>query len=339
MKPLRTAILGCGGWGGRHAQNLVHLSQQVTLSAFCDARVQSAQAFAAQYGAPGAQVFDDHHELFERADLDLVFICLPPFAHSDEVACAAQRGIHLLIEKPVALTSEHAWQMVEAAEAAGICTQVGFMYRFGAAVQALKAKMASGEAGAPGLMTARYFCNSLHNPWWIRRDQSGGQVVEQAIHLVDLMRFFLGEADQVFSLQRNLFHQDVPGYSVEDVSASVISFANGALGVLAATNGAVPQKWIGDYKLVTRNITAEFESSNSVTFTDTSQRDAPWGTTFPVERLQVEQDDYLLEELDLLDAIAAGRPALTPLREGAKTLDLALALARSAAQGQAIRLG
>jgi predicted dehydrogenase len=338
MNSLRTAILGCGGWGTRHAQNLVNLTDRVSLTAFCDTRPDAAAALSAKYGAPGAQVFNDHHEMFERADFDLIFICLPPFAHSDEVELAAERGIHLLIEKPIAMCSEDAWKMVAAAEKAGIVTQVGFMYRFGSAVQALKRKIKSGEAGAPGLITARYFCNSLHTPWWIHREMSGGQLVEQAIHLIDLMRFFFGEAEQVFSMQRNLFHTDVPGYTVEDVSGTVIGFQNGAVGVLSATNGAVPQKWIGDYRVVTRNLTADFEGSNAATFTDTSQRDAPWGFTFPVETIRVDQDDYLLEELDLLDAIATGKPTLTPMREGAKTLDLVLAAAQSAQARQPVTL-
>ena len=62
-------------------------------------------------------------------------ICLPPYGHSDEVEAAAARGVHLLMEKPIALTSEHAWRMVETSEKAGIKTQVGFMFRFGEAVE------------------------------------------------------------------------------------------------------------------------------------------------------------------------------------------------------------
>lgn len=88
-------------------------------------------------------------------------ICLPPYAHSDEVEVAAQHGDHLLMEKPIALSSEHAWRMVTAVEKAEIKTLVGFMNRFGAAVERLKALLTSGESGPVGLMRARYFCNAL----------------------------------------------------------------------------------------------------------------------------------------------------------------------------------
>lgn len=330
MKPLKTAILGCGGWGTRHAQNIAKLPEQIELVACCDQVEKRAQALAQKYAVPSAQVFTDHQAMLDRVPLDLVLICLPPYAHTNEVDLAAERGIHLLIEKPIALTSEHAWRMVEVVEKAQIRTQVGFMYRFGAAVKALKALIDSGQAGPVGLMSARYFCNSLHNPWWIDRAKSGGQVFEQAIHLLDLMRYFMGEPEQVYSKQRNLFHQDTPGYTVEDVSGTVISFRNGGLGVLAATNGAIPQKWIAEYQVVARNVTVDFDDSNHAVFTFTSSRDAPWGTNYETLNINSEQDDYLLELQDLLNAIETGGPTTTPMREGALTLELALATNRIA---------
>ncbi len=339
MNPLRTAILGCGGWGERHARNLVQLPEQIKLAAFCDADASRAAAFAKTYGTPDAQVFSDHHELLQQAPLDLLVITLPPFAHSDEVKLAAERGIHLLIEKPIALSMEHAWQMVEQAEKAGICTQVGFMYRFGAAVQRMVELRDSGRAGEVGLVRAGYFCNHLHAPWWRFKDKAGGQVVEQAIHLVDLMRYLAGEAESAYSIQRNLFHRETPGgYSVEDVSGTVISFKNGAVGVLSATNNAVPWKWAWDFKLVTRSLSVDFEDSNRATFTFTDLPQPEPNAFFPVESLAVEQDDYMLELLDLLGAIRKGTPTRTPLREGALSLELALAAARSAESGEVVHL-
>ena len=339
MKPLRTAILGCGGWGDRHARNLVQLPEQIKLSAFCDADVGRAAAFAKTYGGADAQIFSDHHELLRQAPLDLLVIALPPFAHSDEVQLASERGIHLLIEKPIALSMEHAWQMVEQAEKAGICTQVGFMYRFGAAVQRMVDLRDNGRAGGMGLVRAGYFCNHLHAPWWRFKDKAGGQVVEQAIHLVDLMRYLAGEAESVYSIQRNLFHQDIAeGYTVEDVSGTVISFNNGAVGVLTATNNAVPWKWAWDFKLVTRSLSVDFQDSNHAAFTFTDIPLPEANAFFPVENLAVEQDDYMLELLDLLAAIRSDAPTRTPLREGALSLELALAATRSAETGEVLRL-
>jgi predicted dehydrogenase len=261
-----------------------------------------------------------------------VAICVPPYGHTDEVECAAARGVHVFIEKPVALTSDHAWRMVAAAEAAGIVTQVGFMYRFGAAIQHLKQLIASGEAGPVGLMSARYFCNALHADWWRRRDKSGGQLVEQVIHMVDLMRFLMGDVATVYSLQQNLFHRDTPDYTIEDVSGTVIGFANGAIGVLYATNGAIPGKWINDYRVVTQKITAEFADANHASFVFTAEPD------LRTVQIRGEEDYYRSEMLDLHAAIVAGRPAATPMREGARSLDVALAATRSAAAKTVVSL-
>lgn len=324
MKRLRTAILGCGNLAHRHARNMIALPEEIELAAFCDHHDWNARAFSEKYTTGRGKVFADPREMFEKADLDIAVICLPPFAHSDEVELAAQHRVHILIEKPIALSSEHAWGMVEAAESARIKTQVGFMFRFGAAIERLKQLLNSGAAGPAGLMSARYFCNALHAPWWRDRNRSGGQLVEQVIHMVDLMRYLMGEAVSVYSRQENLFHRALPDYTVEDVSASVFSFKGGALGVIYATNGAIPGKWINDYRMVTQKLTAEFSNANHALLHFTAE------TPARVETVSSEKDVYLAELQDLLNSIRTGGETRTPIREGAKSLDLALAAVRSA---------
>lgn len=324
MRRLRTAILGCGGFANVHAKNLIALPEEAELTAFCDHHEQNARAFSEKYTSGQGSIFIDPREMFEKGDLDLVVICLPPFAHSDEVEQAARHGVHILIEKPIALSSEHAWRMVEAAEKARIKTQVGFMFRFGAGIERLKELIASGEMGPAGLMSARYFCNSLHAPWWRDRSRSGGQLVEQVIHMVDLMRYLMGDALSVYSRQENLFHGEIADYTVEDVSATVFGFPGGAIGVIYATNGAIPGKWINDYRLVSQKLTAEFSNANNALLHFTAE------TPVRTETIRSEKDVYLAELQDLLTAIRTDGQTRTPLREGAKSLDMALAATQSA---------
>ena len=326
---LRTAILGTGSFAHRHMRSLQQLESQVEMVAFCNRTIEKAIAFSQQYTGGQAPVFSDHHQMFDQVPLDVVVICLPPFAHSDEVEIAASLDTHVFIEKPIALTSEQAWSMVNAAERAGIVTQVGFMFRFGEAVERLKGLINSGEAGPVGLMSARYFCNALHATWWRKRELSGGQLVEQVIHMVDLMRFLMGEAVTVYSRQENLFHRGVEDYTVEDVSATVFSFPGGGVGVIYATNGAIPGRWINDYRLVARNITADFTNANNAVFYHTSEGNRQQVVTS-------ERDIHLAEMQDFLNAIRTGRKARTPLREGAKSLDLALAARESAQMGREV---
>jgi len=329
---LRTAILGCGSFAHRHAHSLQLLKDDFEMVAFCNRSIEKAVTFSEQYTSGQASVFADHHQMFDEVPLDAVVICLPPFAHSDEVEIAANQGVHVFIEKPIALTTEQGWRMVDAAEKAGIITQVGFMFRFGEAIQHLKGMIDSGDAGSVGLMSARYFCNSLHAPWWRNRDLSGGQLVEQVIHMVDLMRFLMGDATTVYSRQENMFHQDVNDYTVEDVSATIFTFPRGGVGVIYASNGAIPNRWINDYQVVSRNLTVDFTDANHATFHHTAEPDRH------PEVIASDRDFYLMEMQDFRTAIRTGQKTRVPLGEGAKSLDLALAATRSARIGSEVRI-
>ena len=108
MERLRTGILGWGGIAHKHAQAALELRDQVELVAFCSRDADHARAFAEQYAAVSGAVWTDYRTMFEQAELDLVIVCLPPFAHRDEVELAATHGVHILIEKPIALDSEQA---------------------------------------------------------------------------------------------------------------------------------------------------------------------------------------------------------------------------------------
>ncbi len=327
MKPLRVGILGCGNFANVHAKIAVDQEEQVHLVAFCDRNEDRARKFKQKY-APDAAVFTSHYSLFEHAELDAVIICLPPYGHSDEVEHAAARGIHILMEKPIALSAEQAWRMVEVSEQAGIKTQVGFMFRFGEAVEQFKTLQAGDQTGPVGLMTARYFCNALHAPWWRVRDKSGGQLVEQVIHLFDLLRYLVGEPVSVYSRQENLFHQNIPDYTIEDVSATIIGFRHGGLGVITATNNAIPGQWINDYRLVAHRLTADFSNANNAVFTHTGQPHNP------ITTIESTRDFRRSLLLDFISAIQTGGETRIPLREGAKSLDLVLA-ARQAAESRA----
>lgn len=332
MKTLRAGILGVGGIAHKHANAIQQLSNQIELVACCGRNADKTRAFGEQYTAGRALLFTDHTEMFLEAELDVVIICLPPFAHTDEVTQAAELGIHILIEKPIALDAVQAWLMVEDTERAGIKTQVGFMYRFGAAVERFKMLLNIGTTGPVGLMSAGYFANSLHAPWWRERSKSGGQVVEQAIHLFDLMRYFGGEAVRVYSRQNNLFHRDVPAYDSEDVSATTIEFAGGALGVVYATNAAVPNKWTKEWRVVAKNMLAEFSDWNHATITPTGEPNR-----LPIT-IHSEEDVFVAQLQDLMHAIQTDGSTRTPLREGARSLDVVLAAAASSERGTPVEL-
>jgi predicted dehydrogenase len=332
MTTLKTGLIGCGKFANTHLVNLVAMPEKFEIAAFCDIVIENAEKYAQKYSGGKAAIFSDYHRMFDQTPLDLVLVCLPPYGHKDEVETAAEHGVNILIEKPIALTSEHAWKMVKAVEKAGVKSQVGFMFRFGAAIDKLKSMIMDGTAGPVGLMSARYFCNALHASWWRMREKSGGQITEQVIHMVDLMRYLMGDPQTVFSVQNNLFHKDVENYSIEDTSGTVIEFQHGGVGVIFASNNAIPGKWINDYHIVTKNLTAEFVDANNATFTHTAGGEAK------TERISSSDNYYLLEILDLYRAITENTTTRTPIQEGALSLELALAITHSAMTKKPVHL-
>jgi len=306
--------------------------EEISLVGFCSASFGSADNYNQEFAQGKGRVFTDYEQLFTELELDLAYICLPPFAHGNEVEWACRYGVNLLIEKPVALNMDLALRMEKQVRESGIKCQVGFMYRFGKAALWLKNYFQQRSSGERGFMTARYACNSLHSWWWRDKAKSGGQLVEQVIHIIDMTRFFLGEPIKVYSMQDNLSHRSDKEYTSEDTSATVIRFDSGGMATISATNGAIPNRWDYDWRSFTGDLTADFSDANHAIFHHTTEKDLPETT------IAAEDDLYLAETLDLLAAIREDRDPAVPIEEGVLSLKLALAAAQAAEQDAPVSL-
>ncbi|MFL5296646.1 MAG: Gfo/Idh/MocA family protein [Phenylobacterium sp.] len=328
MSRLRLGLLGCGGIGGRHLQAAAQLPADFEVVACCGRDADSTEAFASRHGGAPYVDFD---RMLDAERLDLLIVATPPDARNGEVERAAARGVNLLVEKPIALDLPSARRMVEAADAAGVRAAVGFMYRHGEAVARWQALAAAGETGPVGLFAGSFHCNALHAPWWRERARSGGQVLEQLIHLIDLVRVTMGEPDSVYARSANLFHRGVPGYDIEDVSAILFGWDDGRIANLNASNAAIPGRWLKDWRVVAERYTGRFEDWNTAVLTRT------WPQVSD-EAVAATSDPFVAQLADLAGAIREGRPPRVPLAEGEASLRLALAARRSAEARQEVRL-
>ena len=316
---MRLAILGPGGIAAKHAAAARALGHDLVASIGRDhARTG---AFAAEHGG---EAFTDLDRAIDATGPELLIVALPPFAHGGEVEHAATRGLHLLVEKPLGLSNDAAECMVAAT--GHVVAANGFMYRFGDAVAAWR----QADTGPAGLYAGSYHCNSLHTPWWRDKAKSGGQLVEQLIHQVDLIRHLVGDPDTVYARRANLFHRDVDGYSADDVSAVIFGWDDGRLATLNASNIATPGMWQKAWQVYAEGLTGHFAGWNDAVFTSTrdGQARVVTGTT----------DVFQAQLADVVAAISHRRPPAVTLADGAKSLALALAAARSADEGQEVRL-
>jgi predicted dehydrogenase len=327
VKRLRVGVLGCGGIGARHATAVGVLKDEMQLVACCGRSDGQVGEFAARFAAAP---FTDLRRMLD-SQIDLLIVALPPFAHTGQVEQAVAAGTHVLVEKPIALDMTRARSMVDAASRAGVVAACGFMYRFGAAVKRWDEAANDGEAGRVGLFTGQFHCNALHADWWREREKSGGQMVEQLIHIVDLARHQLGEPQSVYARTANFFHRDVAGYDSDDISAIVLGYTDGRVGVLNATNGAVPGQWTKLWQIVAERMTGRFTGWNTATLTHTIG--AP-----RTEEIDAQTDVFVAQLADVAAAIRDRRTPSVPLSDGASTLRIVLAAQQSAAERSEVAL-
>jgi predicted dehydrogenase len=225
---LRVGFLGTGGVATRHARILAEFPD-VTLAAATDVDPARTVAFGEQFGT----AVTDGVDALLAHDLDAVYVCVPPFAHAPADTSAevrvAEAGLPLFVEKPLAPDLATAEDIAKQLDGAGVLTRVGHHWRCAESVARARALL---EGRAVRLVAATWWDKVPPVSWWPRRDLSGGPVVEQAIHVLDLARVLVGEVEEVAARACGT----VPGGDVDAVTAGLMSFAGGAVGTLTAVS-------------------------------------------------------------------------------------------------------
>lgn len=335
---LSIGILGAG-FAAVHVRSLL-AQEGVKIRAVCATSAEKAARFIEQTGAREARPFGDFDEMLAQTRLDALYVCIPPYAHRGQVEKAAERGIHLFLEKPIAFDVAGAERQVEAIRRAGVVSQVGYHNRFRESVQMLKNLSEAGQIGASTLFQGRYWCNMLGADWWRSRDGSRGQVFEQVIHLYDLALHLFGEPESVCAFTGNLAHRHLPDYTIEDTSAAIIRFQNGALASIIGSNTAMPGHYLGDFRAVYEKAVLDYRSTGQEWVTPPQAtlydyRAEPLTTREIIET----RDPYLAETEAFLAALRGQASPLVPVEEGARGVRLVSAVLESAQKdGQPVRL-
>ncbi|SCG43179.1 Gfo/Idh/MocA family protein [Micromonospora humi] len=222
---MRVGLVGAGGVAQRHARVLTGF-EDVELLGVTDVAPQAAEALAGTYGG---RVFPDVAELL-AAGPDAVYVCVPPFAHGPAEEAVIAAGVPMFVEKPVAVDLETAERIAGLVQRAGLRTGVGHHWRYLHVVEEARRLLADRPVR---MVNGAWLDKVPPVAWWARRDRSGGPVVEQAAHVLDLVRLLVGEVTEVTAYGDGT-PPPVEGADIDSVTAATLRFASGAVGTLAA---------------------------------------------------------------------------------------------------------
>jgi predicted dehydrogenase len=182
-----------------------------------------------KYGLNGYKYY---YKMLDQEKLDAVYICIPPFAHKGQEVEIANRGLALFVEKPICLDLSYAQKTEHVISSQGVINACGYMFRYLDIVD--KAKEIIGSSPIV-IMRGSYFSPIPHVSWWRQIELSGGQIVEQATHVVDLMRYFAGEVSRISGEGFLGAVNDIEDYDLYDATSLTFRFKNGAIANLTTT--------------------------------------------------------------------------------------------------------
>ncbi|MGV9770500.1 Gfo/Idh/MocA family protein [Streptosporangium sp. NPDC003464] len=219
--------MGAGNVAARHARVLSGFPD-VRIAGIADTDAARAAGLAREHGTAA---YGDHAALLRSERLDAVYVCVPPFAHGQIELAVLDAGLSLFVEKPLALDEATARRVAAAARRRGAVTAVGHHWRYLDVVE--QARRLLGDR--PVRLAVGVWLDKVPPvPWWPRRDGSGGQVIEQAVHVLDLARLLVGEVTEV-SAHESGHPPDQAEGAVGAATGALLRFRDGATGILGAT--------------------------------------------------------------------------------------------------------
>jgi len=319
---LRIGFLGTGGIARTHLNALRQL-EEAEVVAFCDIVEERAEGAAKQFDA---LAFTDHRKMLDEVKMDALFVCLPPFAHTDAEITAAEKGIHIFVEKPVALTMEKAEEISAAISKASVISSVGYHWRYAELTQRAMELVEGREIAA---LHGYWLGGMPRVEWWRVKEKSGGQMVEQTTHIFDLARYFAGDAQSVYALGfKGILEKRVENHNVEDASIALVRFKNGLIGQISSTD-VITQGGLNGLHIFCDGLTLQI-SPSLLTIREAGK----------VTEMRQKHNCYYAEDSTFLEAIKTGNTSkiLSSYSDAIKTFSLTLGANKSLETGEVVAL-
>lgn len=339
-KKVGVGIIGCGVIANYHSSAVLELKDKAKLVGVTDGKLERAKKFAEEHGTG---YFRDLDEMLASPEIDIVCICTPSGLHAEAIIACAKADKHVVVEKPLGITTEQLDEVEKAVNESGIKASCILQSRFYRSVKRTKNAIDEGLIGkivcADVYMkynrTQAYYDSSAWRGTKVL--DGGGALMNQGIHGVDLLLHLMGPVKSVFAFAKTLRHN----IEVEDTLVCALEFTNGALGVIEAATSVSP----GYPRLL--NIHGEKGTisleENSIVRWDiektANEEDlviTPSGFTAANTPTAISADGHLFQIEDLVDSVLEGREPLIGIKEGRQSVDLILAIYRSAEEGRVV---
>lgn len=343
---MRYALIGCGRISTNHIKAAVNNHLEIT--AVCDLIPERMEALLERHGlqADGhIRRYTDYKTLIHDIKPTLVSIATESGAHAEIALYCILHGIHVIIEKPMAMSMADADAIIRCSQEQRVKVCACHQNRFNIAVQTMRRALEEGRFGrlSHGSVHVRWNRNRAYYqqaPWRGTWALDGGALMNQCIHGIDLLRWtFGGEIEEVYGQTRRRFH---PYLEAEDVGMAVIRFKNGAIATIEGTTNVYPQNMEETLYVFGEKGTVKIggTSANSIDvweFDDETDADqAKKG--FRETAVNVYGNGHTSLFADMADAIRTDRAPYVDACAGRDALELVLAVYKSQKEGRAVRL-
>lgn len=330
---LKVAVIGVGAMGRNHVRIYSELPD-VELVGVADTDISAAEAVAKRYGT---RAYAHYSQLLDEQEPDAVTVAVPTVDHLDVALQVIQRGIHLLVEKPIAFSVDQGRQIIAAAEQAHVQLAVGHIERFNPAVIALKAHLADGELG-------RVFQIDAHRQGpFPARVKDVGVVIDLAVHDLDVMRYVSGsEVIRVYAETERRIHS-----TSEDLLTGLVRLDDGAIGTLTI-NWLTPTKIRELYVTGERGMfRVDYLTQDLYFFENATVNSGDWETLRVlrgvsegrmIRHIVAKKEPLRAEQEAFLSAVRGEAPIAVTGRDGLKALELAQAVVASGLEHRVVRL-
>jgi len=340
----RFGIMGAGIISAYHAK-AVEAQPDGVIAAISDPDKARADKFAAEHNT---EAMYDWKAMIARDDIDAICVCTPSGLHAEHSIAAARAGKHVLVEKSMAINLKDSADMVRAAREENVKLGVIFQKRTEKAANTIKkaiadgvfGKMIFGDASIKYWRDQAYYDSADWRGTWAQ--EGGGATMTQGIHGIDLLLYMMGDVEKIYAKMDTVAHDRI---EVEDIALGLLTFKNGAYGVLQTASACNPGSGNrftfngthGTCTLVEEDITswAVSESKDTLAKETVSATQGKAGTaassasTFPVE-------GHIIQVANFIDSVRNGADLICSGEEGMRSLKLIMALYESARRGEEV---